>query len=67
MGDAARLWFIADLQQQLDALKLDFLGRVAFGWLDRAAASAQHVLVWAANADNFKGATGSLIPGSGQA
>ena len=67
VGDAARARFVAQLQRELDALVLEFPGRVVFGWLQRPQASAQHVLVWAANASNFEGSPGTVILGGGQA
>ena len=66
-GHAARVRFVTQLQSELDALVSDFPGRVVFGWLHREQASAQHVLVWAANASNFEGSPGSVIHGGGQA
>ena len=67
VGDAARARFVAQLQRELDALVSEFPDRVVFGWLYRQQASAQHVLVWAANASNFEGLPGNSILGGGQA
>ncbi len=66
-GSLRRLMFIHALQQLFNQLENRFPGRVLYGWLNRANANRNNVLVWGANTNNFHGPIGSRIPGGGMA
>ena len=50
-----------DLWGHCDALIANFPGRVRYGLVLQSMASADHILVWGANASNWQGYSGELI------
>ena len=66
-GKDASERFLAELESGLHRLAQDFPDRVSFGTVSGAAASPEHVMVWGANARNWRLPEGAHISGSGQA
>jgi len=67
---AAHTLFINTLQKQFDNLRTQFNERVSYIWFNDAEiikANKNYYLVWGANADNWRGKTGTPIEGGGMA